>query len=42
MEQKARNEAQKELVAAQAQIANPLKCREHLRKTLCALREGGD
>ena len=40
--QKARAEAQKELVAAQAQIASPVKCREHLHKARRALRGGKD
>ncbi len=38
----ARAEAQKELVAAQAQIASPLVCREHLRKARRALRQDKD
>lgn len=40
--QKARTKAQKELAAAQAQIASPLKCREHLHKARRDLSEGKD
>ena len=40
--QKARAKPQKELVAAQAQIASPIKCQKHLHKARRALRDGKD